>query len=304
MPVAATLLAFITIFLWSFLAYLGSRLTHVPPFLLVGIALCTSGVLGLIKIREWRVPLKTYLVGIGGIFGYHFLYFTAFQYAPPIETSLINYLWPLLIVVLSPLYLRGYSLRSYHLFGALLGSSGAGLIATGGHFTLDLANVVPNALTGYLFAAAAAFTWASYSLLTKRLPPFPSGAVGGFCLGSGFLSLGIYFQSSTLLGAALTLQDWILLILLGAGPMGLAFFTWDATLKRGDPRIIGSLAYLTPLLSTFFLIVLGGQKLSWVSGVAMVLIVSGAVTGSLDLLRSTNRITEEPSSLSHTQPHN
>ncbi len=65
--------------------------------------------------------------------------------------------------------------------------------------------------------------------------------------------------------------------------MGAAFFTWDAALKRGDPRIIGSLAYLTPMTSTLVLILLGGYTMTWISALAMVLIVSGAVIGSWDL---------------------
>jgi len=279
MPLAATLLALTTILLWSFLAFLGVRVNHVPPFLVVGVALCVSGLLSAFRLRDWRVPLKTFAIGVGGIFGYHFLYFSAFRHAPPIEVNLMNYLWPLLIVLLSPLYLPGYRLRPHHLVGALIGLSGAGLIITGGHLSLDLAN-----LKGYLLAAGAALTWASYSLLTKRVPSFPTGAVGGFCLASGLLSLGAYGLTRNPFGlASLSRQDWLSLFLLGAGPMGAAFFTWDASLKRGDPRIIGSLAYLTPLTSTLVLIFLGGRSLTWVSGIAMVMIIGGAAIGSLEL---------------------
>jgi drug/metabolite transporter (DMT)-like permease len=278
MPPVAILLAFVTIGLWSFLAYLGSRLTQVPPFLLVGIALSISGILGAIRARLWKVSLKIVLVGISGIFGYHFLYFTALQHAPAIEANLINYLWPLLIVVLTPIFITGYPLRLHHMIGSFSGLIGTVLIITGGHFGLDSAHT-----TGYICAAGAALTWSSYSLLTKRLPHFPTAAVGGFCLLSGLFSLlihtvtgHVYFPSGV---------EWILLLLLGIGPMGIAFFTWDAALKRGDPRIIGSLTYLTPLLSTGVLIVVGGYELRWVSALAMVFIVAGALIGSWDMIR-------------------
>lgn len=278
---SAFILAFSAIILWGSLATLGTHVTHVPPFLSVGTALCVSGIMSIFLIRQWRVPLKTFAVGIGGIFGYHFLYFTAFRYAPPVEASLMNYLWPLLIVLLSPIFLRGYQLRYNHIIGALMGLTGAGLIVTGGSLSLDVANI-----RGYLFAGSAAFVWASYSLLTKRLPPFPTAAVGGFCLISGLLSIGLYFAEARSFDFINSLKfiDWLILILLGIGPMGLAFFAWDASLKRGDPRIIGSLSYLTPLLSTSLLIFLGGRSLTWVSGLAMTLIVLGAIIGSLDML--------------------
>lgn len=281
MPAAATILALVTIGLWSFLAFLGARVSYLPPFLVVGVALCISGLIGLTRVSGWRVPLITFLVGVGGIFGYHFLYFSSLKYAPPVEASLMNYLWPLLIVLLSPLFLPGYALRIHHLVGALIGLGGAALILTGGKIGLDLAN-----MKGYLLAAGAALVWASYSLMTKRLKPFPTAAVGGFCLASGLLSLGAYWISSPGTVPALTRADWITLVLLGAGPMGAAFFTWDAALKRGDPRVIGSLAYLTPLTSTLVLVLLGGRTLTWTSGLAMCLIVAGAVIGSLDLFRT------------------
>jgi drug/metabolite transporter (DMT)-like permease len=278
----ATALALTSIALWSFLAFLGAQLNHVPPFLLVGLALCVCGVVSAVHVRDWRVPWRTFAVGIGGIFGYHFFYFSAFQHAPAVEANLINYLWPLLIVLLSPIYLKGYALRPHHLLGAVLGLMGAGLIVTGGQLQLELGN-----LRGYIFAGIAALAWSSYSLLTKRLPAFPTGAVGGFCFFSGLLSLGIYFLTSSQTDVPFFLagRDWVYLILLGAGPMGAAFFTWDAALKRGDPRVIGSLTYLTPMTSTLILVFLADKPLTWVSGVAMVLIVTGAVIGSLDLLR-------------------
>ena len=265
------------ILLWSSLALLGSRLADLPAILTTGIALSLGGLLGIVRVKEWRVPVRTLLVGIGGIFGYHVMLFTAFRLAPIVEANLINYLWPLLIVLLSPVILPGFGLRTHHVVGAIMGLTGAALIVTGGSINPDL-----SALPGYLLAAAAAFTWAVYSLLTKRLPSFGSGAVGAFCLAAGALSLVVYFvQAGTGGFAAVQAGDRPFLLLLGLGPMGAAFFLWDAALKRGDPRIIGSLSYLTPLLSTLALTLVGGRRMSLLAGVAMALIVAGAVTGSL-----------------------
>ena len=279
----AVLLSLVTILIWSTLAVLGSSLGHLPPFLSVGIALVVGGLVGLRRLRDWRVPLGTLAIGIGGIFGYHALLFTAFRFAPAVEVNLLQYLWPLLIVVLSPLYLRGCRLTFHHVGGALLGLAGAALVITGGKLSPDAAN-----LPGYLLALAAALTWSSYSLLTKRVRPFPTGAVGGFCLASGLLSLLLYALEVSAFGApvpSISAKDGGFLLLLGLGPMGAAFYTWDAALKRGDSRIIGALAYLTPLLSTLNLVLWGGKRLSATSIGAMGLIVLGAVVGSLDQFR-------------------
>ncbi len=287
MSAGAVVLALVSVLLWSSLAVLGTQLTHVPPFLLVGIALSVSGLIGLVKVKSWKVPLSTLFIGVGGIFGYHFLLFMAFRLAPAVEANLLNYLWPLSIVMLSPIFLKGYRLRLHHVAGALTGLAGAFFIVTGGKLRLDAAN-----LPGYALAILAALVWAAYSLLTKRIRPFSTAAVGGFCLASGILSLVLFALETGAGGSmpALSARDWLFLVLLGIGPMGAAFFTWDAALKRGDPRIIGSLSYLTPLLSTLNLIIFGGRRLSAVSALAMVLIIAGAVLGSLDLLRARERV--------------
>jgi drug/metabolite transporter (DMT)-like permease len=279
------LLALAAIAIWSSLALLNSRVSAVPPLLAVGIALCIGGLVGLFKAREWRVPWRTFAVGVGGIFGYHALLFVAFRLAPAVEVNLINYLWPLLIVLLSPVFLEGFRLRPWHIVGALLGFAGAFLIVSGGSLKPDAAK-----LPGYALAAAAALIWACYSLLTKRLPPFPTGAVGGFCLASGLLALVLFFLegggSSAASVSAIRGLDWLFLVFLGLGPMGGAFYAWDAALKRGDPRVIGALSYLTPLLSTLNLVLLGGKVLSPTACAAMSLIVAGATVGSLDLIKS------------------
>jgi drug/metabolite transporter (DMT)-like permease len=279
----SVLFALAAILLWSTLALAGVGLKDIPPFLLLGIVFCTSGLIGLIRPRGWQIPLRTLAVGVAGIFGYHYLYFRAFALAPAVEVNLINYLWPLLIVLLSPLLLSSYRLQANHVVGALLGLAGAGLIATGGHLNLDT-----RYLPGYLLAGGAALTWALYSLLTKRLPPYPTESVGVFCLISGLLALGLHYINvgSFRAVAQLRPEQWIALVLVGLGPMGAAFFFWDAAIKRGDPRMIGSLAYLTPLLSTINLVLIGGQRITGLSFAAMLLIIIGAVVGSFSTQKS------------------
>ncbi len=277
------LYAFGAILIWSSLAILGTKVESVPSLLLVGVSLSIGGSLSIFKVRQWKVPFNTILIGVGGIFGYHYLIFTAYKLAPIIEVNILNYLWPLFIVFMSPLILPSFSLRKHHIIGTLLGLSGAALIITGGRLEVD-----PQYILGYLMAAGAALVWATYSLMQKRVAPFPTGAVGGFCLVSGILSLVIYLAESSTAGFySPTVSEWVSLVLLGLGPMGSAFYLWDKALKEGDPRIIGSISYLTLLLATLWLILFTEEKLTIVSGFGMALLLSGSVIGSLNVLRST-----------------
>jgi drug/metabolite transporter (DMT)-like permease len=267
----ANLYALGAIALWATLASLGVALTHLPPFLLTGLGLVIGSIPAWPLIRQWRVPPSTLLLGVYGLFGFHFLLFVALRHAPPVEANLVNYLWPLFIVVLAPVFLRDASLRPVHVGAALVGFFGAALTIMGGR---DLAG---GFAWGYLPALGSAFIWASYSLLTKRVAHFPTAAIGLFGLVSGLMSLACHVLLEP--SVSLSLHDWGLLAVLGLGPLGAAFYLWDAALKREDPRGIGILSYLTPLASTVLLVLTSGRPFTpWIA-LAAVLIVGAAVVG-------------------------
>jgi len=276
-----TLLALGAIALWGTLAALGVALAHVPPFLLTGLALGVGGLLALplsgFRLGQWRVPLPTLALGVGGLFGFHFLLFLALRLAPPVQANLINYLWPLFMVLLSPLLLPGLRLRPVHVLAALLGFAGAALVILGNP-AHDGTALAAGWHWGYLLALLSALVWASYSLLTRRVPHFPTAAIGGFALLSGLLALLCHALLEP--AVALSGRDLLLIGALGLGPMGAAFFLWDMALKRGDTRHIGILSYLTPLASTAVLVLVGGRAFTWNIALAALLIVGAALLGT------------------------
>ena len=257
--------------LWALLATLGVALSHVPPFLLTGAALVIGSVPAWPLWRQWRIPLRTLALGVYGLFGFHFLLFIALRHAPAVEANLVNYLWPLLIVVMAPLVLPGMTLRVVHVVAALAGFAGAGLAIAGGR---ELAG---GWSWGYLAALGSAFIWASYSLGTRRVAHFPTAAIGLFGLVSGGLSLLSHWALEP--RVVLSAQDWGLLALMGLGPLGAAFFLWDKALKTGDARRIGILSYLTPLASTVLLVLATGRSFSGWIVAAAALIIGAAVVG-------------------------
>src|SRR5919112_1421086 len=95
-----------------------------------GLLGCASWLVRPAGIRALRQPWPVWALGIGGLFGYHALYFTALRLAPPAEAGLINYLWPLLIVLFSAL-LPGERINAAHVVGALLGFAGVVTLVSG-----------------------------------------------------------------------------------------------------------------------------------------------------------------------------
>ena len=272
---ASHLLALGAIALWASLALLGVRLAHLPPFWLTGVALLIGSVLAWPLSRfdfsQWRVPPRTLALGVYGLFGFHFLLFIALRNAPPVQANLVNYLWPLGMVLLAPLLLPGVRISLRHVAAGGMGFAGAALAITAGR------PLEGTLAWGYLPALGSAFIWASYSLWCQRVPAFPTPAIGLFALVSGLLSLLCH----ALLEPAVVLQtgDALWLGLMGLGPLGAAFFLWDAALKRGDARQIGLLSFLTPLLSTALLLWMRGEPLEGSVGLAALLIVGAALLG-------------------------
>jgi len=272
----ATLTGFIAILLWSLLALLTVGSAPVPPLQLNAICFAIGGAIGIVwALRNGGIaPLrqiswKIYAFGTAGLFGYHFLYFSALRIAPAAEAGLIAYLWPLLIVLFSGL-LPGERLRRGHILGALVGFAGAALIVLGGANGLRA-----DALPGLGLAFLCALTWASYSVLSRRLGGTPTTSVAVFCVATAALSLLAHLALETTVWPSDT-TGWTSTILLGLGPVGLAFYVWDIGVKQGDIQLLGVVSYAAPLLSTLALILAGVAQATGPLLLAAGLIAGGA----------------------------
>jgi drug/metabolite transporter (DMT)-like permease len=284
----ATVSGFVAIGMWAGLGLFTAASGAVPPLQLVAMAFALMFALTLVKwiwrrdpvLRILRQQPAAWSLGVGGLFGYHFFYFMALRNAPAVEANLINYLWPLLIVVFAAL-LPGERLRWFHLAGALCGLAGAVLlVGKGGTFDFDQRYAL-----GYASAIACACIWASYSVLSRRFATVPTDTVGGFCGVTALLAAMAHLIFETTHWPETTLQ-WLAVAGLGIGPVGLAFFFWDHGVKHGHIQLLGAAAYAAPLMSTLLLILAGFAELTWSVAFACALITGGAVLASADMLRA------------------
>ena len=277
----ATLIGFSAILMWSLLALLTVLSGRVPPFQLLSMTFAVGGLLGLVwlaRARAWgvlRQPPAVWALGIGGLAGYHALYFASLRLAPPAEAGLINYLWPLLIVLFSGL-LPGERLRAKHVVGALLGLAGTVALFTTRGATLGLAN-----WPGYACAFCAAFVWSSYSVLSRRFAGVPTAAVAGFCVATALIAATAHGLFETTVWPEDPTQ-WLAVLLLGIGPVGIAFYVLDIGVKHGDIRLLGVGSYAAPVLSTLFLVLAGYAPATASLGVAALLISGGGLIAAYE----------------------
>lgn len=281
----ATLIGLTAILMWSLLAVLTVATGRIPAFQLAAITFAIGGLVGLLTfigrpqaLSALVQPPLVWAVGVGGLFGYHALYFLALRFAPPAEAGL-NYLWPLLIVLFSS-FLPGERLAPHHVIGALAGLAGTVLLLSGN----GLSGFAPGQFPGLAAAFVAAFVWAIYSVMSRRLKSVPTDAVAGFCLATALLAASVHVLVEDTVWPE-TAGQWLAVIALGVGPVGAAFYAWDIGMKRGDIRVLGAASYATPLASTAFLILAGFARPSASIAIAAVLIAGGGLIAARDMFR-------------------
>lgn len=281
----ATLTGFLAIAMWALLALLTDFAGDIPAFQLTAMTFAIAALGGfaswLFRPGAWnalKLPPVAWAVGVGGLFGYHFVYFTALANAPTVDASLIAYLWPLFIVLGSSL-MPGERLKWHHVAGALLGLAGAALIVTkGGSVSFEAQYTF-----GYLMAFGCALLWSAYSLLSRRLSAIPTDAVTGFCAATAILAFVCHMAFETTVWPTGPSQ-WAAIAMLGLLPVGAAFFAWDYGVKRGNIQILGAASYASPLLSTLVLVLAGKATFTAPVVLACLLITFGAVLASKDMI--------------------
>ncbi len=281
----ATLIGFSAILMWSLLSLLTVASGKVPPFQLAAMTFAIAGALGAATwafrpgaAQALKQPWPVWALGVGGLFGYHALFFIALRFAPPAEAQLVNYLWPLLIVLGSS-FLPNERLKWHHVAGALIALAGTVVLFFGrGGITF-----AQNYLPGFAAAFVAAFTWAFYSVMSRRFAQAPTDTIVGFCLATAALA-AVFHLALEETHWPQTTGQWLAIAAMGIGPVGAAFYVWDVGMKRGDIRFLGVASYIAPLLSTAFLVLTGYATASLSLVLAAVLVAGGGILAAKDMI--------------------
>ena len=250
----------------------------IPPFELLAVTFGIGHLAGRLWLRmtgdrpcaaSASCPLSYRLVAVAGLFGSHAFYFLALSLAPAAQASLVAYLWPLLVVLFSAL---GERLRPARLVGAILGFTGTALLV---HTESGDLSSYPHRGAGLIAAALCALIWSGYSVMNRRFREVRSDAmvdVSRIVAAFG-LAAHLLFDSNTVIPRG---SQWLAVLALGVGPVGMAFLAWDHATKHGEVNLLGSLSYAAPVLSTLQLIMLGYAAPTLTLLGASMLVVAGA----------------------------
>ncbi len=242
--------AIIAILMWGALALLAKEANEVPPFLLLSMCFSIAAlIMPLLNFYQGKKrPKKSHfnwragLIGVVCLLGFHACYFIALNHAPVIEVSLIGYLWPMLLALL--VAKKGKRLQSF--VGGCVGLLAVSVVLGWENLRFGSQHFI-----GYVLASSCAVIWAFYSWYLS-INQSNSNDMNWQCLGVaiGALVISIITESWAF---ELSWSVTLAIVLLGLGPVGGAFYLWDAGLKQGDKSLISSLSFSTPLLSAIFL---------------------------------------------------
>jgi drug/metabolite transporter (DMT)-like permease len=222
------------------------------------------------------LPVRVKVAGFFGVAFYTLALVQAVDMAPQAESAqvvLINYLWPVLMVLLSLILLPEPHRPQLVIFGAVTGFAGVLLIIGPEAFSRPPESYFPHAL-----ALSGASLWALYSVLIRRwqVPEEQNGSVFHFLV-CGLLAAILAFP----------LGDWskvvhsspfsfIWVVTLGIGPIGLAYYGWEIGVKRGKVRLIAVCAYFIPVVSAALMALMFRETMSQTLIPGAVLIALGA----------------------------
>lgn len=217
----------------------------------------STGVLFLCTIFRNKVPhfkkystpqlFSAFGLGFLGTFLYYLLLYFGYMHAKGLEVLVIQYLWPVFIVIFSIFFLKErLSFRTF--LAVVLGFLGVLVVLTKGDFTtLHLENMK---VDGIVLLAAA--TFGLFSVLSKKAHFEPFTATTLF-----FLSACIWSTLSLILFSFFTLPtrgEWLPILINGVLINGLSYIFWLRALSLAKASFVAPFIFLIPILSSVLIV--------------------------------------------------
>lgn len=234
--------------------------------------------------KSYRLQDFAYLstLGLLGTYIYYLFLYLGYAQATGLDVLVVQYLWPIFIVVLSVVILKEpLTLRKG---GAIaLGFTGViTVLSKGNYSSISISNGSVIALV-----AAGAFCFALFSVLSKSVSKEPLGVTSIYFLSAGaasFFSM-LYFSEFAIPSSA----ELLPILLNGVLVNGFSYVFWLAALRATEASYLAPFIFLTPVLSALYLILFFNEPVLLVYGIGLILVVTSGLINSLNIGKKTNK---------------
>ena len=277
--------ALLTIFIWSTMAAIvklmlfdipnlqALSISSVFAFLFLLILNIKNGTIK--ELKKYKAKDYLIMAGLGfiGLFLYSALYYYGLIELTSQEACIINYLWPLMLVIFSILILKE-QLTFLKVAAMLCSFTGIVILSMGGSFSSS-----GNAGLGMISCIVAAACYGLFSVLNKKADYDQNIAmmVNWLVVAVCAAIVGLLTEDWTPIVGV----QWLGMIWLGVVIDALAYLLWALALKGvKNTAKIANLAYLTPFLSLIVSAIVLKEKIELRAIVALIFIIGGILVQS------------------------
>ncbi len=219
------------------------------------------------RIADW---LNVIFLGFLGTYLFYILLYFGYANAQGLEVLVLQYTWPIFIVLFSVFILKE-KLTLHRILAILLGFIGVMLILTKGNFSqIHLDNYLVDILV-----IIGSLGFGLFSVLSKKIQLEHytlTTAYFGVAIIASFISM-MWFSNFSL-----PTKDAIIPILVnGIFVNGFSYILWIKALKNAEASFIAPFVFLTPVLAAFYLIVFFKEPLLPVYGLGLVAVIIGGL---------------------------
>ncbi len=278
----AYLLALIAVFFWSTAGSVFSiTLKYLNPYQLLLYSSLVSFValFATLFIRNGfdfksflarKHVLSSALLGFLNPFLYYVILFWAYALLPAQEAMVLNYLWPIVLVLLSIAILK-QRIGWLSVVAIVISFAGTAIIAFRGKIGAPIANP-----TGFLLATGSSIIWALYWILNMKDVRQPADKLTlNFAFGTLYILILTLLISSPLPQKAIGITG---AIYVGLFEMGFTFLLWLNALKFSDTTAkVSNLIFISPFLSLLLIHIFVGEPILPSTFVGVFLIIGGVM---------------------------
>jgi drug/metabolite transporter (DMT)-like permease len=241
-------------------------ITTFTAFIFLGIVILIKGKLSTLKELTFKQAINSALMGLFNPFLYYLVLFEAFSLIPAQEGVALNYIWPVILVIFSIIFLKQH-ITLLSVVAILISFLGSVVIAMHGNFTeLRFSNT-----TGVILAIGSSFFWASFWIINMKDPREAIVKMFvNFAFGAVYILCWNIYKNNIIMPPFNGLVGGIYI---GIFEMGLTFVLWLTALKLSTHTArVSNLVFISPFISLIMVSFIVGEKIlpSTVIGLAVI----------------------------------